>query len=206
MNSPQLPLADYRRAEFRTSRFLLRPARAEDQGLMFGWRSDVDTSRYLSGAAPKSIENQREWFERVCRDTSYSYHIVEDQGVPIGFTSMFNAAPTNADAEWGLIIGKQREPGDVRVVAPLCCKSAFKFGELNALYTCINEDNVGAIRRVQKMGARRYESPSAYRKKGELLFRIDSEEFKKVLLTLAASNPEWTDELDVEMHVVDTGY
>lgn len=171
---------------------------------MFGWRTDAETSRFLSGAAPESIENQREWFERVCSDTSYSYHIVEDQGVPIGFTSMSNADPAHAEAEWGMVMGKHREPGVMRVIAPLCCICAFKFGELEALYTCINEKNSGAVRRVEQMGARLFDGPSIYRKKGELLFRINSDEFKKILLTLADSNPAWTDELDVEMHLVET--
>lgn len=166
---------------------------------MFAWRSDAVTSRYLSGAAPASIENQRAWFERVCRDASYSYHIVEDHGAPIGFTSMFNADPANNEAEWGLVIGRQRKPGDVRIVAPLCCKCAFDFGGLEAIYTCIKAENSGAIRRVEQMGARLVEEPSIYQKKGELLFRIRSDDFKTILSTLADGDSAVEDQLDVEM-------
>ena len=171
---------------------------------MFGWRSDAETARFLSGAAPKSIEDQLEWFERVRRDTSYSYHIIEDQSVPIGFTSMFNADPAHSEAEWGVVMGKHREPGVVRVIAPLCCICAFKYGGLENLYTCINEKNGGAIRRVEQFGAMLIEEPSIYRKDGELLFRINSDAFKKTLLTLVDTNPTLTDELGVEMHVVET--
>ncbi|MCB1706913.1 MAG: GNAT family N-acetyltransferase [Halioglobus sp.] len=205
MTAPVSPLADYRRAEFRTNRYLLRPACAQDQQLMFGWRSDAETSRYLAAPAPQSIESQLAWFDRVCRDTAYSYHIVEDGGVPIGFTSMFNADPSYADAEWGVVMGKQRAPGAVRIFAPLCCLCAFKFGGLAFLYTCINENNSGAVSRVRQMGAKLYEEPSVYRKQGELLFRISAEEFlRHTLPGLADDSPQWTDALNVEMHLVDT--
>lgn len=171
---------------------------------MFDWRSDAVTSRYLAAPAPQSIDNQLAWFERVCRDTSYSYHIVEDEGVPIGFTSMFNAAPTFPDAEWGVVMGRQRAPGVVRVFAPLCCLCAFKFGKLENLYTCINENNSGAVSRVKQMGARLFEGSSVYRKHGELLFRINCDEFiGETLPGLADDSPEWADALGVEMHLAD---
>ena len=204
MNPSKPPLDAYRQTEFRTRRIRLRPARARDQELMFGWRSDADTARYLSGAAPKSIDEQREWFARVSRNTCYSYHIVEDEGVPIGFTSMFNADPACPDAEWGLIIGRQRKPGDVRVVAPLCCTCAFGYGGLDTLYVCVNENNVGAVRRVEQMGARLIDGPSNYRKEGELLLRIDSDEFDKKLTALVAGNPALADELAVAAHEVES--
>jgi RimJ/RimL family protein N-acetyltransferase len=170
---------------------------------MFGWRSDVETARFLSAAAPESIENQLAWFERVCRDTSYSYHIVEDLGVPIGFTSMVNADPAHSDAEWGVVMSTQRQPGVVKIFAPLCCICAFKFGGLENLFTCINENNTGAIRRVKQMGAKLFEEPSIYRKKGELLFRITADGFKETLSGLADDSPEWTDALAVQMHLVE---
>ena len=170
---------------------------------MFGWRSDVETARFLSAAAPESIENQMAWFERVCRDTSYSYHIVEDLGVPIGFTSMVNADPAHSDAEWGVVMSTQRQPGVVKIFAPLCCICAFKFGGLENLFTCINENNTGAIRRVKQMGAKLFEEPSIYRKKGELLFRITADGFKETLSGLADDSPEWTDALAVQMHLVE---
>ncbi|MFK7974603.1 MAG: GNAT family N-acetyltransferase [Halioglobus sp.] len=200
MISAPTPLATYRRAQFRTHRFLIRPARDNDQELMYSWRSDSATARFLSGAAPASIESQRQWFARVQNDTAYSYHIVEDNGEPIGFTSMFNADPARAEAEWGLIISKQRDPGDGRIVAPLCCKCAFELAGLEALYTCINEGNTGAVRRVEQMGAKLFEGPSAYHKKGEILLRISADNFKTQLLALIDSKPSLSKELDVEMH------
>jgi len=171
---------------------------------MFRVRSDADTARFLSGAAPKSIENQRAWFERVCGDQRYSYHIVEDQGEPIGFASMFNADSATAEADWGLIISKQRKPGDGRIVAPLCCKCAFQLAGLKNLYTCINEDNGGAIRRVEQMGARLFEGPSIYRKEGELLVQIAAENIETKLLQLTHSKPTLADALNVEMQIVET--
>ncbi len=176
----------------------------QDQQLMFAWRSDAATARFLSGAAPESIENQLAWFEKVCRDAAYSYHIVEDQGVPIGFTSMVNADPAHSDAEWGVVMGTQRVQGVVRIFAPLCLICAFKYGGLKNVFTCINEDNSGAVRRVKQMGARLFEAPSVYRKKGELLFRINADEFKETLSGLADASPEWTDALAVEMHLVES--
>ncbi len=169
---------------------------------MYGWRSDIDTSRFLSAAPPESIESQLTWFERVCRDPGYSYHIVEDRGVPIGFTSMFNADPARADAEWGVVMGKQRVQGVVGIFAPLCCHCAFKFGELDNLYTCINAQNSGAVRRVKQMGARLFEEPSIYRKEGELLFRISADDFAETLPGLVDASEDWANALAVEMHLV----
>lgn len=203
MNTLTHPLQTYRRTEFRARRICLRPAAARDQELMFGWRSHVDTSRFLSGAAPESMAKQREWFERVCADMSHSYHIVEDEGVPIGYTSMFNADPSHPDAEWGLVIGTDRKPGDARVIAPLCCSCAFNFAGLDSLYVCINAENVGAIRRVEQMGARPFTGPSIYRKKGELLLRITPDEFEERLHALADGNPALTGELAVETHIAE---
>lgn len=167
---------------------------------MYGWRSDADTARYLSGVAPESIEQQRAWFERVCDDPSFSYHIVELAGMPIGFTSMFNAEPEKPEAEWGVVIGKRREPGDVQAIAPLCCKCAFAFGGLTALYTSINEENSGAIARVKQMGAELYEASSPYRKNGELLFQIHADDFEKKLHELTESKPALAQALTVEMY------
>ncbi|MFT5044689.1 MAG: RimJ/RimL family protein N-acetyltransferase [Porticoccaceae bacterium] len=171
---------------------------------MFGWRSDAETSYFLSGTAPKSIENQQAWFERVCRDTSCSCHIIEDQGVPIGCTSIFKADSAHSEAEWGIVMGKHREQGVMRAIAPLCCICAFEFGELENLYTCINEDNGGAIRRVEQTGATLFEEPSVYRKEGELLFRLNADEFKKMLVTLVDASPALKEALDVEMHLIET--
>ena len=205
MSPAKHPLDIYRCTAFRTPRIRLRPARAEDQPLMFGWRSDVETSRFLSGAAPATIDEQRRWFARVCDDPSYSYHIVEDEGVPIGFTSMYNADPACAEAEWGLIIGTSRKAGDVRIVAPLCCSCAFGVGGLDALYVCVNEANVGAVRRVEQMGAVRFNEPSAYRKEGELLLRIQPDGFEERRRALIAGNPALADELAFEQYRVETG-
>lgn len=205
MVSSQSPLATHRRTEFRTRRFRLRPVRAQDQEMMFSWRTDVDTSRYLSGAAPESIEQQKAWFERVRADEAYSYHIVEDNGAAIGYVSLFNADASRAEAEWGVVMGRQRKGSDVRYLAPLCCVCAFEYGELEALYTCVNEDNTNAVRRVQQMGARLVEGTSIYRKEGELLLRIQGSEFKDTLSKLVAGNPALADELDVQIHVGGAG-
>ena len=175
----------------------------QDQELMFGWRSDVDTSRYLAGAAPASLEQQLKWFEGVRANTAYSYHIVELDEQPVGFTSMFNADPARRDAEWGLVIGTQRTPGDVRVIAPLCLFCVFQFAELEMVYVSVNEDNGGAIRRVQQMSAVPSEGPGAYRKDGEVLMSISAGRFNDTLLTLIEGNPALADILDAEMHIVE---
>ena len=201
MTSSQPPLAVHRRAEFRTTRVRLRPAREEDQELMFGWRSDAATARYLSGAAPESMQQQRQWYDGVRGDSAYSYHIVENDGVPVGFTSMFNAEPTQRDAEWGLVIGGERTPGDVRIIAPLCCYCAFRFAELETIFVCINEDNAGAIRRVEQLSAMRFDAPSAYNKEGEMLMSIHADKFKARLSSLIEGNPALTEILDAEMIV-----
>lgn len=203
MSSSQHPIAVYRRAEFRGKRYRIRPAQEQDQDLMFGWRSHAETSRYLSGAAPGAIEDQLAWFEKVRLDTSCSYHIVEDNGVPIGFTSMVNLDAEHSDAEWGMVMGNVREPGVMKVVAPLCCLCAFQLVGLESIYTCINENNSGAIRRVEQMAAKLFEDPSAYQKSGELLFRIDSQDFLKKLPALVDRTLSGMDELAVEMHMTD---
>ena len=204
MTCSQRPLAVYRRAEFRTSQYRLRPASAQDQHLMFGWRSDGETARFLSGSAPKSIEDQLAWFESVRRDASYSYHIIEYQNVPIGFTSMFNADPSEHEAEWGVVLGEHKGQGLVKLIAPLCCICAFRFAELEKIYSCVNHNNGAAMRKMEQLGATLFEKPSRYRKNGELLFRINADEFKKILITLADAGSAGADELDVEMRIVET--
>ena len=60
------------------------------------------------------------------------------------------------------------------------------------------------MRKMEQLGATLFEKPSSYRKNGELLFRINADEFQKTLITLADAGSAGADELDVEMRTVET--
>jgi RimJ/RimL family protein N-acetyltransferase len=196
------PLAAYRRAEFHTLRFRLRPIGEADQPLMYRWRSDAQTSRFLGAPAPVSLQNQLDWFYSIRDNPAYCYHIIEDDGEPIGFTALINTDPARADAEWGVVLGKYRGRGLVRVIAPLYCKCALTLMGLDSIYTCIHHKNIAAIRKMEQVGAVLVDGPHTYRKSGELLFRIDSNHFKEKLREFSETDPEWDHHLDVKRKFV----
>jgi RimJ/RimL family protein N-acetyltransferase len=196
------PLDTFRNATFVSERFRLRPISGQDQSRMYSWRRDARTSKYLSSPSPTSLDGQLAWYDRVRRDPSYAYHIIENRfsdSEAIGFTVLFNRDPTRAEAEWGVVLGQHEGQGLVRIIAPLFCKCAFKLMQLERLFACIQPANRAAIRKMEQIGAVLLEGPHVYRKPGELLFEIEATRFDRTLSAMEAEDSQWQQHLHVNL-------
>jgi len=194
------PLTVIRQTVFETARFRLRPAGAQDQALMYAWRSDHETARYLSGPPPASLQAQRAWFERVRDDARRSYHVMEDRQAhdePLGYASLVCLGDDPLCAEWGVVMGHRRGSGLVRLLAPLCCHIALGLGGLQRLYACIHPGNVPAQRKMQTLGAVAIDGPHPYRKAGEHLYEIDVGPFALAVQARQGSEPDLAAALQV---------
>lgn len=192
------PLIIVRQTSFECSRFRLRPADGPDQALMFAWRSDPETARYLSGPPPASMAAQRAWFDRVRDDPTRAYHVMEDRAAgdqPLGFTSLVNIGDDPLCAEWGVVMGHRRGDGLVRLLAPMVCQVALGLAGLQRLYACINPANMPAQRKMQTLGAVALEGPHPYRKVGESLFEIEAGRFRLAAQSRLAAEPDLADAL-----------
>ena len=172
---------------------------------MFAWRSDAGTARYLSGAPPASLEAQQTWFARAGADPLRAYHLIEDRlagDEALGFTSLVSLDAEAPEAEWGVVMGRRRGEGVVRLLAPLICRCALELSGMRRLYACVNPGNVPAMRKMMSLGAVIIEGPHRYRKAGETLYEIAADRFAQAVAARAASEPDLAMALQVHARSV----
>jgi RimJ/RimL family protein N-acetyltransferase len=199
------PVTAFRRTCFETDRFRIRPAGPHDQGLMFAWRSDAATAHYLSGAPPASLAAQQAWFARAAADPLRAYHLIEDRlagDEALGFTSLVSFDADEPEAEWGVVMGRRRGQGVVRLLAPLICRCALELSGLRRLYACVNPGNEPAMRKMTTLGAVIIEGPHRYRKAGEILYEIAADRLAQTVAARAATEPDLAMALQVRARSV----
>lgn len=77
------------------------------QHLVLSWRSNVDVTRFMtSDLTEVSLESQLLWFDRINRDKTQKYWIIENNGVAIGVVNLQDISVEHRRASWGFYIGE----------------------------------------------------------------------------------------------------
>lgn len=140
----------------------LRPVDVErDVHLLYRWLGDADVNRWYS-EGEHSLENYRSKF---APEPTTRKYIIEIEGVPAGYLQAYRLSdePEYA-AQLGLehdavsidlFLGERRGEGWGSVVLRVALEQVV-FGEMSAMYACINPDpeNIRAVRSYQKAGFR----------------------------------------------------
>lgn len=85
------------------------------------WRNMTDIARNMFSSGVITEEQQRGWYESVCRGERGLCWFVESDGQPVGYASLSRAERAEDTYEFGLYIGNQQLTGvgGVRICYPL---------------------------------------------------------------------------------------
>jgi UDP-4-amino-4,6-dideoxy-N-acetyl-beta-L-altrosamine N-acetyltransferase len=111
--------------------FCLRDFRAEDQEMIRGWRNHPETAKYMYTDHEITPEEHEKWFEKVQRDASCRYWIIQNDGLDIGVLGIVQIDQHNQHCYWAFYL----DP-DVRR------KGAGSFAEISVLRYVFDELNL----------------------------------------------------------------
>jgi [ribosomal protein S5]-alanine N-acetyltransferase len=83
----------------------LRPPRTEDAANMITWFEDMEVTHHLFRRNPPSLEEEKEWIERMARDPNEVLWIVEHEGRAVGDTAIHGISWRDGSAMTGTVIG-----------------------------------------------------------------------------------------------------
>jgi [ribosomal protein S5]-alanine N-acetyltransferase len=83
----------------------LRPPRSDDAAMMITWFEDMEVTRFLLRRHPPSIEEEKEWLEKMARDPDQVIWVVEHKGKPVGSTAIHDIDWRNGSGTTGTVIG-----------------------------------------------------------------------------------------------------
>lgn len=85
---------------------VLRPLERRDLEQVMAWRMRPDITRYMNTDPQLTIEGQERWFEKLRRDETQRFWVVEYDDVPIGTMSIFDIDRVNSRCSWGYYIAE----------------------------------------------------------------------------------------------------
>jgi RimJ/RimL family protein N-acetyltransferase len=134
----------------------LRPPKPEDAALMITWFEDLEVTRFVLRRHPMSLEEEKEWVEKVARDPNHIQWVVEFQGQPVGTTGIVQIDWKNGFGMTGTIIGDKAAwgKGVAREVMQLRAAYAFTDLPLRKLKSGYIDGNVASARAQAAAGYR----------------------------------------------------
>ena len=83
----------------------LRPPRSDDAAQIITWFEDVEVTRFLARQTPPSLEEEKEWLEKMARDPNFLIWIVEYEGRAVGVTGIHEINWKDGYGITGTIVG-----------------------------------------------------------------------------------------------------
>ena len=83
----------------------LRPPRPDDAAVMITWFEDMEVTRFLLLRHPPSIEQEKEWFDKMAKDPDQVLWAVEHEGRTVGVTGIHQIDWRNGFGTNGTLIG-----------------------------------------------------------------------------------------------------
>jgi RimJ/RimL family protein N-acetyltransferase len=83
----------------------LRPPKPEDAQVMITWFDDLEVTRFLLLRHPPSIEEEKEWLDKVAKSPNHVQWVLEFKGAPVGTTAIVQIDWKNGYGTTGTIIG-----------------------------------------------------------------------------------------------------
>jgi RimJ/RimL family protein N-acetyltransferase len=134
----------------------LRPPRPDDAAVMITWFEDMEITRFLLRRNPPSIDEEKEWLEKMARDPDQVIWVVEHKGKPVGNTAIHAIDWRNGSGTTGTVIGDKTVWGKGlgRELMQLRTRYAFTELPLRKLKSAYLEGNEASARAQASAGYR----------------------------------------------------
>lgn len=119
--------------------------------MVLAWRNHPAIRSYMLTQHEISLQEHRNWFERVQHDTARRLLIVSDATEPIGFVQ-FNPVAQGGIADWGFYARPDAPKGSGSKLGQAALEYAFKDLGLHKVCGQAIESNVASIAFHQKLG------------------------------------------------------
>jgi RimJ/RimL family protein N-acetyltransferase len=132
----------------------LGPICAEQLQTVIPWFADLDVRRYLGGVAAFTLEQEKEWYERISKsDHDVVWGTYVDERL-IGVTGIHQIDWINRHAITGNLIGEKGEWGKGYGSEAVALRTRFAFDQLNLekLKTKVFLPNAASRRALEKAG------------------------------------------------------
>jgi ribosomal-protein-alanine N-acetyltransferase len=83
----------------------LRPPKLEDAPVMITWFEDMEVTRFVLRRHPPSLDEEKEWLEKMARDPDQVVWAVENEGRAVGITAIHDIDWRNSFGTTGTVIG-----------------------------------------------------------------------------------------------------
>jgi RimJ/RimL family protein N-acetyltransferase len=134
----------------------LRPPRPDDAAVMITWFEDMEVTRFLLLRHPPSIEQEKEWFDKMAKDPDQVLWAVEHEGRTVGVTGIHQIDWRNGFGTTGTLIGDKAVwgKGIGREVMQLRARYAFNQLPLRKLKSGYLDGNEASARAQAAAGYR----------------------------------------------------
>ena len=134
----------------------LRPPRPDDAAVMITWFEDMEVTRFLLRRNPPSLDEEKEWLEKMARDPDQLLWVVEHKGKPVGNTAIHAIDWRNGSGTTGTVIGDKTVWGKGlgRELMQLRARYAFTQLPLRKLKSAYLEGNEASARAQASAGYR----------------------------------------------------
>jgi ribosomal-protein-alanine N-acetyltransferase len=83
----------------------LRPPKPDDAAVMITWFEDMEVTRFVLRRHPPSLDEEKEWLEKMARDPDQVVWLVEYEGRAVGTTAIHAISWRNGSGTTGTVIG-----------------------------------------------------------------------------------------------------
>jgi ribosomal-protein-alanine N-acetyltransferase len=108
----------------------LRPPSADDAPVMITWFEDMEVTKFLSLRHSMSIEDEKEWVEKVARDPNSVIWVIEHEGRPVGTTGIHEINWKYGYGTTGTVIGDKKMWGKGLARELMQLRARYAFTEL----------------------------------------------------------------------------
>lgn len=152
----------------------LREFKAEDIEMVRNWRNSKEVSQYMYTENHISSEQQKLWFEKISKDSSAQYWIIEYEGKPLGLVSITEISHVFDSCFWAFYLGDSsvRGAGIGSKIEYNILKYVFEELGLNKLRCEVLTTNPSVIAMHEKFGFRREAYYRDHVRKGDQYFDV----------------------------------
>lgn len=135
----------------------LRDVKVEDLEMIRTWRNSKEVSQYMYTEPQITSEQQKAWFDRICKDSSSKYWIIEYEDRPLGVVSITEISHVFDSCFWAFYLGDSnvRGAGIGSKIEYNILKYVFEELGLNKLRCEVLTTNPSVIAMHEKFGFRR---------------------------------------------------
>lgn len=161
---------------------VLRPMEHRDLAAVLQWRNHSNVRRFMFSTKVISAEDHLAWFEATHARSDTRLFILDNLGIPIGFSRLDIEGNAAHRAQWGFYRSPEARSG----TGVLLCKETLRFGftvmQLHKVYGEVLAGNSPSISLHQKLGFSR----EGYLKE----HHVDGEIYSDVLI-FGMTRPQW---------------